>query len=298
MRQGDLPFEVFEDVLARNPNLENIELQGEGEPLMHPRIFDMIASAKSRGIAVSMITNGSHFTAANIERILEGGIHSINVSIESPDVEAFRAIRGGKLTKVIDGIKALMTQRRARGLDKPVVGFSVTVLQRTLGDLPALVRLHRELGLDGPLSTQPLQRMDAYTAIYDAEMQAQMLSPPDYREYWNAGSEELRAIRMGSRAYNFYHLLFANWSPRSRTCPWLERGGYVTIDGNVTACCFAKAPQHAFGPVDDEARVTRARDVLRSELRNGQIPAACQGCPTARAIAPTESSPVRLPVVG
>ena len=93
MRQGDLPFEVFEDVLARNPLVEHIELQGEGEPLMHPRIFDMIALAKSRDIRVSMITNGSHFTAANIERILDGGIHSINVSIESPDPEAFRAIR-------------------------------------------------------------------------------------------------------------------------------------------------------------------------------------------------------------
>jgi hypothetical protein len=35
--------------LFQFPDLEEIQLQGLGEPMMHPRFFDMVAYAVSRG---------------------------------------------------------------------------------------------------------------------------------------------------------------------------------------------------------------------------------------------------------
>ena len=68
---------------------------------MHPRFFEMVSIARTRGARVSFITNGSYFTAERIDLILAGGIEKISVSLESADAATFRAIRGGKLEKVI-----------------------------------------------------------------------------------------------------------------------------------------------------------------------------------------------------
>ena len=83
MRQGDLDWQVFERFLSSNPNLRHVELQGEGEPLMHPRFFDMVAACRARGIKVSLISNGSMLSESAIDRLIEGGVDSIHVSLES-----------------------------------------------------------------------------------------------------------------------------------------------------------------------------------------------------------------------
>jgi len=132
MRQGDLGWETFERFLAINPDLQHVELQGEGEPLMHPRFFDMVSACRARGIRVSLISNGSMFTREKVDRLIGDAVESIHVSLESSDEDEFQTIRGGKLSKVVEGLRLLIARRREHGRDRPVVGFSVTVLRRTL----------------------------------------------------------------------------------------------------------------------------------------------------------------------
>ena len=69
MAQGDLPFERFEAALAAFPELKHIELQGEGESLLHPRFLDMVTAARARGIKISFITNGSFLGRETIDRL-------------------------------------------------------------------------------------------------------------------------------------------------------------------------------------------------------------------------------------
>src|SRR3954447_22087755 len=52
-----MPFEEFTRVLEQMPGLQHLHLQGLGEPLMHPRMFDMVEYAAGRGIQVSTNTN-------------------------------------------------------------------------------------------------------------------------------------------------------------------------------------------------------------------------------------------------
>lgn len=94
MKQMDLDFHTFQAIVDQVPGLECMELQGEGEPFLHPRIYDMIRYAKDHGIQVCSISNGSLLTADNVEKLLESRLDSLNISIESPDTEEFKAIRG------------------------------------------------------------------------------------------------------------------------------------------------------------------------------------------------------------
>ena len=284
MTQSDLDVEGFERALAQWPELRHIELQGEGEPLLHPRFFDMVELARARGIVISFITNGSLLDDAAIDRILSGGVEKISISLESADPATFRAIRGGKLEKVTANLRRLMAAKRARGLAHPLVGFSVTMLRSTKHHLDGILALYQQLGLDGGITTQPLQHMPGYTAGYRPEMTAELLDEreADYRIVCFH-----RKVRpLSKRAWSeggFYAHLMAGWRPASRTCPWLERGTYVDRDGFVTACCMIKDRSQALGRIGDApAQIEARRGEMRAQLARGEVPPACRGCELAR----------------
>lgn len=287
MSQSDLDFSTFEQTLVAFPHLTQLELQGEGEPLMHPRFFDMLRLARSRGIAVSFITNGSLLSPDAVRQILDLGVEKISVSMESADPESFRDIRGGKLEKVLSGIERLLSERATRGLSRPVLGLSVTVLKRTRGHLAGILALYRRLGLDGGITLQPLQRMAGYTQTYTDGMLDQLLSDAEADEVWVQlrANREIRRIQ-AERASNagFHDDLMSGWSPSQRRCPWLEKGIYVDRDGFATACCMIKDRTQALGQlgVDSNEAILARRAALRTALKAGAIPAPCSGCELAR----------------
>jgi MoaA/NifB/PqqE/SkfB family radical SAM enzyme len=300
MRQGDLPWETFERFLAQHPGLRHIELQGEGEPLMHPRFFDMVAACRARGINVSIITNGSLLTRARADRLVEEGVASVHISLESADHDEFKAIRGGKFSKVVDGVRLLVERRTSLGKDRPVIGFSVTVLRRTIGAIHDIVALYRELGLDGGIGVQPLQGMSCYTQNYDAGMLAQLVPADVWRSYAPVVNAAVRSVPVRPDAWSYYGALFADFDPDGATCPWLEQGAYLNIDGAVSGCCFIKSPNDVFGNVmtDPPELIAQRRRELADALRQGVVPPACGGCGVARAITRTKNAPTVLPVVG
>ncbi|WP_434427088.1 radical SAM/SPASM domain-containing protein [Nannocystis pusilla] len=300
MRQGDLPYPAFERFLAMHPDLEHVELQGEGEPLMHARFFDLVSACRARGLRVSLITNGSLLGLETVEQLIHHGVESIHVSLESADADEFRVIRGGKLSKVIDGVRLLVRRRRELGRDRPVVGFSVTILRRTLTAIHDIVELYRELELDGGIGVQLLQDMSCYTDHYDDAMREQQVPHELWRGYaWVVDAAVKRAsTRADARSY--YGALFAGFDPAAGTCPWLERGGYLTIDGEVMACCFSKKPGQGFGHVlrDSPEEIARRRREAAESLSRGDIPSPCRGCGIADAVTgATRGRKVSLPVV-
>ena len=50
-RRGALGYERFRQIVDELPQLERLTLQGLGEPLLAPRLIDMVAYAAARGIA-------------------------------------------------------------------------------------------------------------------------------------------------------------------------------------------------------------------------------------------------------
>ena len=250
MRQGDLDWETFERFLALHRDLRHIELQGEGEPLLHPRFFDMVGACRARGIEVSLITNGSMLSSA-ADRLIASGVASVHVSLESADPEDFRKIRGGRFSKVVEGLGLLLQRRREANRPLPVVGFCVTILRSTLGAIHDIVSLYERLELDGGISVQLLQDMEAYADHYDDAMRGELVSRQTWRDYrWVVEAARGKAF-VRPYATSYYGALFDGFDPATRTCPWLERGAYMTIDGTVAGCCYMKKPEHAFGNVRD-----------------------------------------------
>src|ERR671935_2445956 len=52
-----MEFETFTRIIDQFPTLRELHLQGLGEPMMHPRFFDMVAYAAAQGVRVSTNSN-------------------------------------------------------------------------------------------------------------------------------------------------------------------------------------------------------------------------------------------------
>jgi MoaA/NifB/PqqE/SkfB family radical SAM enzyme len=290
MEQSDLPFARFAELLAASPELLHIELQGEGESLLHPQFFAMVQLARSRNIKVSLISNGSLLSPAAIEQILDLGIEKISVSLESADAETFRQIRGGKLERVVRGLSDLLAARQARKLTRPLVAFSITVLKQTQDQLGGILALYRQLGLDGGITLQPLQTMPGYVQNYPDSMRQQLLSDSEVSDLWIQfyADREIKRIQRDRRrrpGSGFFDELLADFRPGARRCPWLERGLYVNNKGEATACCMVKdTARFGFGRYgsDSMAAILAKRQAMQDELRSGVLPAACSGCELGR----------------
>lgn len=281
MPQGDLDWDHFAGFLDAHPELVHVELQGEGEPMLHPRFFDMVEACRARGIRVGLITNGSLLSEDRVERLLGLGVASIHVSMESRDPRQFEAIRGGKFSKVHDGLVRLVERRHALGLAEPVVGLTVTVLRDTIAALDGICRLYAELGLDGGVVAQPLQTMPAYRRHYRTEIAAQLLPATIMPRFGELRRLLAQRAPVRKTEHFFYFSLFAGND--GSACPWLERGAYLAQDGRVTGCCFMK--DESLGPIDDPRAIVAQRETLREALNSGNIPDACKGCSTAAAVA-------------
>ena len=282
MDQSDLALDDFDRLLESFPDLEHIELQGEGEPLLHKGFFEMARRAKARGIRLSMITNGSLLSEERVAEILEVGMVAVNISLESPEEAAFQRIRGGRLDKVKAGIARLLAARNARGLTEPKVGFAVTVLRETVESLPQIAALYRELGMDGGATFQALSRMDTYTDVYDSEMVDQLLSPEARQRFveLRAAPDIKAMMAAASTGDHFYPEMSRRFRPE-HGCPWVKGGLYVDRHGAMTTCCMVKdSATYGLGklgitPV--EAVLEQRRD-LDAELEAGRPPAQCLGC--------------------
>jgi MoaA/NifB/PqqE/SkfB family radical SAM enzyme len=299
MDQSNLTLAKFKEVVNKFPSVSHIELQGEGEPLLHPKLFEMIHYANNKSIKISLITNGSLLARNNnIEKILECKIDSIRISLESPKAEDFLRIRGGDINEVIKGIKMLISARNVRNALSPSLGLAVTLLRSSKEKLRDIASLYLSLGMDGGISVQMLNLMKDYTSIYSPEVFSEVLTQSEKVNFWNSyfRDKELQAIQANkSKHIHFYDELFPPRIGESlkterlfRSCPWLDKSLYINRNGVVTACCSIKnTKEFALGTIEEDSaeQILNKRDVMKKKIRAGFVPMSCHNCRIAESIA-------------
>ena len=84
-------------------------LHGAGEPLLWDRLEEVIALIKQkRAGRGSFGTNGTLLVRDRVKRLLEAGLDSIYVSIDTLDPKIYAQTRGGKLQRVIRNVQQMI----------------------------------------------------------------------------------------------------------------------------------------------------------------------------------------------
>ncbi|HTH16562.1 MAG TPA: radical SAM protein [Magnetospirillum sp.] len=108
---GFMEPELFDRVLsecAANGVKRLHVLSGQGEPLLHPQIFEMLEKAVAQGLEVGIVTNGTPLTPERCERLAKLGLSYIQFSFAGWDKESYeRTYVGAKFEKVIENLKRM-----------------------------------------------------------------------------------------------------------------------------------------------------------------------------------------------
>jgi MoaA/NifB/PqqE/SkfB family radical SAM enzyme len=79
-----------------------------GEPMVHPRFFDMVEYVCSRNGQLKIETNGHYLTPENCERLKTLGVKAVQVSLDGATRETFNRMRvRGDFDLTVEGVKNL-----------------------------------------------------------------------------------------------------------------------------------------------------------------------------------------------
>lgn len=135
----------------------SVFLLGRGEPLMHPRIYDIIGRIRAEcpDIVITFVTNGILLTKRNIEKLLDLRLDQIRVSVDGPDIA-----RGHpQFERVKANLRELARQKQARGIDYPALHFNYVIGKDNERALRPTLEFGIEAGLEG-MSIEPLRILE------------------------------------------------------------------------------------------------------------------------------------------
>ncbi len=111
-RPKQMDWELFQKIVDQAPKgVESITIGGQGEPLLHPRLGDMVEYVAKRGMRAIMYTNGTLLSGERMERLAETPLSVLNLSVE-PDAETCREFRGVDLAQLKENIAAFRARKQ------------------------------------------------------------------------------------------------------------------------------------------------------------------------------------------
>ncbi|MGE0483640.1 MAG: radical SAM/SPASM domain-containing protein [Gammaproteobacteria bacterium] len=126
-----------------------IRYTSEGEPLIHPQAYDMIEYAvQNSGVFVTLTTNGTIMNEKRTRRLLEAGVHMIDISIDAVMPETYARVRvNGDLNVTRANVERLIAWNREAGSPARIV-VSFVEQPENSAEAPEFERLWRERGAD------------------------------------------------------------------------------------------------------------------------------------------------------
>jgi MoaA/NifB/PqqE/SkfB family radical SAM enzyme len=239
---GDVSPSDFARILAQFPEALHVCLNGFGEPLMHPRFFDLVAHTRQRlpWAKISIYTNGILLDAVMAERVLLSDLSEINVSIDAAFPETYRKVRrGGQLDVVHRNLCNLVERRAEVGGKKPLVGVNFVMLNENEGELVPFIEQAAEARVD-------FVNCVSY-ATYDWGFRNRR-DPDSYRRELEAGRRRLEELGLEARVFPSADIGWADPARRFDCAfPWGDTVR-VTFQGEVTlGCCTPFKETYSYG---------------------------------------------------
>jgi len=287
-----MPFERFCSLIDQFETVKELHLQGLGEPLLHPRFFDMVRYASERGIRVSTNTNMTVMTPEHAERCIASGLHTMHVSLDGASAASYEAIRvRARFDKVLRNLRRLMAARASAASELPHVGLVAVAMRQNVDELPQLVRLAHAEGIASvsvqhlchdfgeeslPERYRPMRRfIDGQTLLNEDRARIETI--------FHAAREEAEKLGITLRLPRLEPRQHAANAPGPQRCDWPWRGAYISYDGKAMPCCMVATPDRIhFGDMTQEgvAKIwnNAAYKDFRNQLSSATPPAVCRSC--------------------
>lgn len=291
-----MDFEVFKRLLDEFEDVDEVHLQGLGEPLMHPRFFDMVAAIKQRGIKSSTNTNLTLLSLRNAERCVTSGLDTVHVSLDGASASIYETIRvHAKLDHVLRNIARLADAKKRLNSETPAIRIVLVAMRQNLHEIPEVVALAAELGI-GTMFVQHLCHDFAESSLPERYrpmrefIDEQTLLGENEEEvefYFSQARAAAERLQVDLRLPELKPVVHPPGTPGRERCDWPWRGAYLSYDGKAMPCCMVATPDRInFGSVVEQGMRDiwngEAYNAFRDQLASDTPPEVCRSCAVYR----------------
>jgi MoaA/NifB/PqqE/SkfB family radical SAM enzyme len=297
-----MDFDTYTGIIDQFDDLKDLHLQGLGEPMMHPRYFDMVAYAAGKGIKVTTNSNLTLLNPRRAERCVTSGLQCLHVSIDGSTAETYERIRvRAHFDRVLRNVDLLLNTRERLGSELPVLKMVMVIMRRNLHELPDLVRLAHRFKME-TLFVQHLchdfgesSLPSHYKPMRDFVEEETLLNedPERIERYFGEAREVAETLGVNLRLPRTQPRPHPVGTPGRKRCSWPWTGAYFSYQGYSMPCCMvstpdrinfgkARAPGNGQGGADEhtvrEIWSGEAYHAFRDQLDSEQPPEICKSC--------------------
>jgi len=211
--------------------VKSIMYAGEGEPMLHKRIHEIVKATKDAGIDVAFTTNATVMKDKFINEALPL-ISWIKVSLNAGTAKTYAQIHQTKekdFQTVIDNLKRAVKAKRERNLDC-VIGAQCLLLPENSDEMGLLAQLCRdEIGLDYLVVKPYSQHEFSETHVYENIDYKPYLEMANQLETYNT-----KSFNVVFRAHAMRKYAEEGRYEKCNATPFVW--GYIMADGSVYGC--------------------------------------------------------------
>ena len=237
--KGFMSYETFKFIIDDiNGRIPHIAMNFAGEPTMNRDLWRFVKYAGENGVKVLVSTN-SMLLLKQTDQILDSGLDRILVCLDGTTKEVHEAYRRkSNFERIRDGIRMLCQEKVRSGVEKPHINLQFLVMAHNEHQIPAIIALGRELGVDSlslkSMSLGSFERTDEDTL--------------DMARKWLPKND----------AYNRYYISNGRLRRKGvpKTCSWYK-SGVIYWNGDVGMCCYDFRGLNVLGNVLKEGGFTK-----------------------------------------
>lgn len=281
----NLTLEEFKVLLPYFKKTKLIYLQGWGEPLCHPNIFEMIKLAKEQGTMVGFTTNGNLIDEKIAEKLVELELDYIALSLTGITTNNFLR-EGTSAEKILNAIEIINQLKKKLKKTKPKVNIAYMLLRSNEQELETLPTFLSNRGVAEVI-------VSFLDFIPREELKKELLeiSENGIPQF----EERLRAIIKTAQELNLKIIFnFPHPKVRRKICPENPvKSLFINSLGYVSPCVFTGVPTNLesnvyFGNIKNEELYDiwnkREYQEFREKHTSSTQPFPCDRCPKMRIV--------------
>lgn len=266
---GFIDIKLFEKIIRQLKANSRICLHHFGDPLLHPKIGELIRICNKYGIKTSLATNPTSLTKEKIKEILDAGLYYLHISLDGANKETYEKIRGGvaNYELALKQIQDFLDEKNKRKSSLPVTTIAIINMKETEKDIKEFKeKWGKKRGID---------KVEVKEFIsWDGSMP----------EITNLAREQSHKVKRKE----YYPCIW----------PWAK----VTVlwDGRVAACCFDYDGKCILGDLKKQRleeiwnskRMKQFREQnIKNSFPKGHL---CQNCKEREGFPPSKIFPINL----